>query len=79
MMGVSITVAGKSLWLDSYGVLACVDPATGVIRAFEQVGTTTVLGAAAVVSGHLYAYYTHQSNGHLLVSVRVPTRCLSSP
>lgn len=78
MMGVSITVLGGSLWLDSYGVLTCADPATGAIRAFEQVGTTTVLAPAAVLSGHLYALYRNQSNAHFLTSVRVPARCLSS-
>jgi hypothetical protein len=79
MQGVSITATGGSLWLDSYGVLACVDPATGAVRAFEQVGTTAVLSAAAVLSGHLYGLYTRPSKHSLLVSVQVPARCLPGP
>lgn len=77
IMGVEIASAGGSLWLDSFGVLGCVDPSSGAIRAFEQLGTSSRIGFAAVLSGRLYGYDTIQGNQRLLVSVRAPGACFS--
>ena len=73
-MSASVLYGGGALWLtNESGVLACLDPATGSVRARQHISPQDVLDLLAVdpVGGHLLAL----DNATTVIEITPPAQC----